>query len=324
MVNSIDSPKQYQVLDQSGNMVLGTCMKCHSDIMGPPHDRGGDNTKTWHKYCNGCLTLVRRAEKPGKLKSDTRDSQPVEDVNEDRDVEGPKEGLKGTSGQGEYDGLTTSNETSDPSGKKWKTIFYGLGGTAVPGTCRQCNAEFLGPPTIRKNVDTTKTWFKLCGECNASQQRCKTSGSHSTRRPQRVNIRVTEEEDSGDEDVQSEGTSAGDQVKHLINDLDSLTTHAIVDDHQERGMMLDVLRSLNEEQMVTYNAIKLTNESMRTLMEQHVKTSSMIDTLLIQLMENDSHGDKPKEGAINAHTQLDVKRHGTSKVRIVKHGYKVW
>ena len=135
---------------------------------------------------------------------------------------------------------------------------------------------------------------------------------------------MTEEEDSGDEDVQSEGTSDGDQVKHLINELDSLTTHAIVDDHQEREMMLDVLRSLNEEQVVTYNAIKLTNESMRTLMEQHVKTSSMIDTLMIQLMENDSHCDKTKEGAINAHTQLDVKRHGTSNVRIVKHGYKVW
>ena len=239
-------------------------------------------------------------------------------------MEGPKGGLKGTSRQGEYDGLTTSNETSDPSGKKWKTIFYGLGGTAVPGTCRQCNAEFLGPPTIRKNVDTTKTWFKLCGECNASQQRCNTSGSHNTRRPQQVNIRVTEEEDSGDEDVQSEGTSDGDQVEHLINDLDSLTTHAIVDDHQEREMMLDVLRSLNEEQVVTYNAIKLTNESMRTLMEQHVKTSSMINTLLIKMIENDDHSDKTKEGAIIDHTQSAVKGHGTSKERIVKHDYTVW
>jgi hypothetical protein len=135
---------------------------------------------------------------------------------------------------------------------------------------------------------------------------------------------VTEEEDAGDEDVQSEVTSDRHQGEQLLNDSDQPTTHAIVDDHQERERMIDEFRSLNEKQLVTYNAIKLTNESMRTLMEQHVKTSSMIDTLLIQLMENDSHGDKPKEGAINAHTQLDVKRHGTSKVRIVKHGYKVW
>ena len=88
------------------------------------------------------MSSVRRA---GKLKSETRDSQSVGDVNEDRDVEGPKGGLKCTSGQGEYDGLTTSNETGDSFGKKWKTIFYGPGGTAVPGTCCQCNAEFLGP-----------------------------------------------------------------------------------------------------------------------------------------------------------------------------------
>jgi hypothetical protein len=121
------------------------------------------------------------------------------DVNEDRDVEGPKGGLKGTSGQGEYDGLTTSNETGDYSGKKWKTIFYGPGGTAIPGTCCQCKAEFLGPPNTKEG-NPKKTWFKLCGECNVSQ-RCKTSGSHNTRRPQGVKIRVTKEEDSGDEDV---------------------------------------------------------------------------------------------------------------------------
>jgi hypothetical protein len=92
-------------------------------------------------------------------------------------------------------------------------------------------------------------------------------------------------------------------------------------------MILDVLRLLNEEQVVTYNAIKLTNESMRTLMEQHVKTSSMINTLLIvliKLIENDAHGDKTKEGTINDHTQLAVKRHGTSKGRMVKHDYTVW
>jgi hypothetical protein len=152
-------------------------------------------------------------------------------------------------------------------------------------------------------------------------QRYKTSGSHSTRRPQQVNISLTEEEDSGNEDVQSEVTSDRDQVEHLLNDLDYqtessereiLTTHAIVDDHQERGMMLDVLKSLNEEQMITYNAIKLTNESMRTLMEQHVKTSSMANTLFNQLMENDSHCEKTTEGAINGHTLLDGKRHRNS------------
>ena len=195
MVNSTDSPKQDQLVDSSRDMVPGTCMKCKSDIMGPPNDRGGDKMKTWHKYCKECFTLVRCKERP---KCDTRDRLSVGNVIEDGNVEGPKGGLKGTSGQDEYDGLSTSNETSDHPGKKWKTIWYGLGGTAVPGTCRQCNAEFLGPPTIRKNMDTTKTWFKLCGECNASQQRCKTSESHNTRRPQKVNIRVTEEEDSGD------------------------------------------------------------------------------------------------------------------------------
>ena len=103
--------------------------------------------------------------------------------------------------------------------------------------------------------------------------------------------------------------------EQLPNDSTLPTAHAIVDDHQEREMMLDVLRSLNEEQMVTYNAIKLTNESMRTLMEQHVKTSSMINTVLIKLVENGAHGDKTKEGTVNDHTQLAVKPHGTSKER---------
>jgi hypothetical protein len=41
-------------------------------------------------------------------------------------------------------------------------------------------------------------------------------------------------------------------------------------------------------------------------MEQHVKTSSMINTLWIKLIENDAHGDKTKEGTINDHTQLAV------------------
>ena len=54
MVNSTDSPKQDQVVDPSCDMVPGTCMKCQSDIMGPPNDRGGDNMKTWHKYCKEC------------------------------------------------------------------------------------------------------------------------------------------------------------------------------------------------------------------------------------------------------------------------------
>jgi hypothetical protein len=194
MVNSIDSPKQDQVGDPSCDMVPGTCMKCKSDIMGPPNDRGGDNMKTWHKYCKGCFTLVRRNEKP---KCDTRDRH-------------------------------------------------------------------------------------------------------------------------------SEGTSNGDQVKHLINDVNPLTTHAVVDDLQEREMMIDVLRSLNEEQVETYNAIKLTNESMKTLMEQHVKTTSMINTLLIKLIEKDTQGVETKQGTTIDHTQLAVKRHSTSKEQTVKQGYQVW
>jgi len=148
--------------------------------------------------------------------------------------------------------------------------------------------------------------------------------SHNTERPQQVNTQVTEEEDLGDEDVQSEGTSSGDQVKHLINDVNPLTTHAVVDDLQEREMMIDVLRSLNEEQVETYNAIKLTNESMKTLMEQHVKTTSMINTLLIKLIEKDTQGVETKEGTTMDYTQLAVKRHSTSKERTVKQGYKVW
>lgn len=293
MVNSTDSLKQDQGVDQSCIMVPGTCTKCQSAIMGPPNDRGGDNTKTWYKYCNGCHTSVRRA---GKLKSETRDSQSVGDVNEDWDGEGPKGGLKGTSGQGEYVGLTMSNEAGDYSGKKWKSVFYGPGGTAIPGTTG-------GNPT--------ETWFKLCEECNVSQ-RCKTSGSHNTRRPQ------------------SEVTSDCHPGEQLPNDLTLPTAHVIFDDHQEREMILDVLRSLREEQVVTYNAIKLTSESVRTLTEQHVKTSSMINTLLIKLIENGAHGDKTKEGTVNDHTQLAVKPHGTSKERdgevfgMINPDCKVW
>ena len=196
--------------------------------------------------------------------------------------------------------------------------------TAVSGTCRQCKAEFLGPPSTGKKADTTKTWLKLCGKCYATQQRCSTTESHNTGRPQQVNTQVTEEENLGDEDVQSEGTSSGDQVKHLINDVNPLTTHAVVDDLQEREMMIDVLRSLNEEQVETYNAIKLTNESMKTLMEQHVKTTSMINTLLIKLIEKDTQGVETKEGTTIDYTQFAVKRHSTSKEQTVKQGYQVW
>jgi hypothetical protein len=202
MVNSTDSLKQDQCVDQSCNMVPGTCLKCQSAIMGPPNDRGGDNTKTWYRYCSGCNTSVRRA---GKLKSETRDSQSVGEVNEDRDEEGPNGGLKDIPGWGEYVGLKMSNKTGDSSGKKWKTVCYGPCGTAIPGTCGQCKAEFLGPPNTKEG-NPTKTWFKLCGECNVSQ-RCKTSGSHNTRKPKGVKIRETKEEDSDDEDAQSEVTS---------------------------------------------------------------------------------------------------------------------
>ena len=56
--------------------------------------------------------------------------------------------------------------------------------------------------------------------------------------------------------------------------------------------------------MATSNAIKLANDSTKALMEQHFKTSSMINTVLIKLIENDTNG--------------------TSKERIVKRDYMVW
>jgi hypothetical protein len=86
-------------------------------------------------------------------------------------------------------------------------------------------------------------------------QRNKTSGSHSTRRPQQVDISLTEDGDSGYEDVQSEVTSDRDQVDHLLNDLDyqteysereTLTTHAIVDVATVFPRSDELLRSLNE------------------------------------------------------------------------------
>ena len=90
----------------------------------------------------------------------------------------------------------------------------------------------------------------------------------------------------------------------------------MVDDLQEREMMLNVLRSLKEEQVTTSNAIELTSDTMKAIMEQHIKTSSMINTVLIKLVGNGAHGDKTKEGTVNDHTQLAVKPHGTSKERI--------
>jgi hypothetical protein len=81
-INPIDPPKQVQAFDQGRNMVPGKCLKCQADIMGPPHDRGGDNARTWHKFCNECHASVRRAG--GKYKSETRSIQQVEEVNEDR------------------------------------------------------------------------------------------------------------------------------------------------------------------------------------------------------------------------------------------------
>jgi hypothetical protein len=272
---------------------------------------------------------------------------------------------------------STSNETGDPSGKRWKSVFYDRGGTAVPGKCRQCNADFLGPPNCRGGADSTKTWFKICRVCNVLQRK-KTSGSLNTRRTQQVDISLTEDGPSGYKDVQSEVTSDCDPADHIFNYLDDQTestsereplmTYAIVDVatafprsdkfkkdeflpplgsddsdddldnetldrkeglddnltshdslinphqgreadedlesttprfvneqgsntnrssmyeiiqekyHQERKMMLDELRSLNKEQIATFNAIKLTNESMKSLVEQHVKTSSRIET----------------------------------------------
>jgi hypothetical protein len=47
---------------------------------------------------------------------------------------------------------------------------------------------------------------------------------------------------------------------------------------------------------------------MKALMEQHVKTSSMINILLVKLVKTDAHGDKT-----NDHPKLAVKPHDTSK-----------
>jgi hypothetical protein len=110
---------------------------------------------------------------------------------------------------------------------------------------------------------------------------------------------VKEEEDLGDEDVQLEGTS---------NELNILKNHEVVDDLQEREVTLNVLRSLNEEQVATSNAIKLTSDKMKALMEQLVKTSSMINTVLVKLVKTDVHGDKT-----NDHPKLAVKPHDPSK-----------
>jgi hypothetical protein len=69
--NSVDDPpKQVQAFDQGRNMVPGKNLKCQTDIMGPPHDRGGDQSRTWHKYCRECHSLVRRAagKKEGRNK----------------------------------------------------------------------------------------------------------------------------------------------------------------------------------------------------------------------------------------------------------------
>ena len=138
-------------------------------------------------------------------------------------------------------------------------------------------------------------------KCFATQKRCNTSEIHNTGRPQQVNPQVKEEEDLGDEDVQSEGTS---------NELNILKNHEVVDDLQEREVTLNVLRSLNEEQVATSNAIKLTSDKMKALMEQLVKTSSMINTVLVKLVKTDAHGDKT-----NDHPKLAVKPHDTSKER---------
>jgi DNA-directed RNA polymerase subunit M/transcription elongation factor TFIIS len=51
-------------------------------------------------------------------------------------------------------------------------------------------------------------------------------------------------------------------------------------------MILDELRSMTEEQMATSNMIKLTAESMRSLVEQHDKISTMIKIIMNQLMDN--------------------------------------
>ena len=131
-----------------------------------------------------------------------------------------------------------------------------------------------------------KTWHKYCKGCFTLVRRMK----YDTR------------------DRHSEGTSNGDQVEHPINDSNPLTTHEVVDDLQEREVTLNVLRSLNEEQVATSNAIKLTSDTMKTLMEQLVKTSSMINTVLVKLVKTDVHGDKT-----NDHPKLAVKPHDPSK-----------
>jgi hypothetical protein len=57
-------------------------------------------------------------------------------------------------------------------------------------------------------------------------------------------------------------------------------------DHQEQRMMVEDMRLLTEKQMAAFNMIKLTVKSMRSLVEQHDKTSKMIMIIMNQMTDN--------------------------------------
>ena len=65
-------------------MVPGKCLKCKTDIVGPPHDRGGDQSKTWYKYCRDCHSAERRA----KYRGQPRSIQQVEEVDDHHEPDG--------------------------------------------------------------------------------------------------------------------------------------------------------------------------------------------------------------------------------------------
>ena len=82
--NPTDPPKLVQAFDQGRDMVPGKCLKCKTDIVGPPHDRGGDQSKTWYKYCRDCHSAERRAKHRGQPRS----IQQVEEVDDHHEPDG--------------------------------------------------------------------------------------------------------------------------------------------------------------------------------------------------------------------------------------------
>jgi hypothetical protein len=185
--NPIEPPEQVQAFDQGRNMVPSKCLKCQGDIMGPPHDRGGDNTRTWHKFCKECHASIRRAG--GKYKSETRSIQQVEEVNEDRHepdgVFGPCE-YNGTNGcymvnvhRSEQEQVTTKVLNVLTDGRPNKGVVdYGVivdSGAAVTLTNLEAvdsrrivenSTKPVEPPVINLTssywtIATYVTWFAL-------------------------------------------------------------------------------------------------------------------------------------------------------------------